>query len=79
MEEINLTHEERKKSDTVTYLVVGLMIFLVLFSAVQSFQIGNIEERAINGNYAVPSRASAADSSGAAAPRAAAPQMVGGC
>lgn len=79
MEETNQIHEERKKSNTVTYLVVGLMIFLVLFSAVQSFQIGNIEERAINGNYALQGRASAAGSSGAAAPRAAAPQMVGGC
>ena len=72
-------HEGKKNSNAVTYLVAGLMIFLLLFSAVQSFQIGTIEEKAINGNFAVQGRVSSAGSSAAAAPKTAAPQMVGGC
>lgn len=70
--------EEKKSKKTLTYVLVVLVVGLLLFSAVQTFQIGKMEKAVLSG--ALTGNAGAA-ASGTSSPIAAArvPTMVGGC
>lgn len=68
------------KRSTGTYILLGLVCLLLILSVVQTFQIGNVQEKiqksAIGAGIAATGGAVARD----AQPRAAAvPSMVGGC
>lgn len=70
--------EEKKSKNTLTYVLVVLVVGLLLFSAVQTFQIGKMEKAVLSGALTGNPGAAAA---GASSPRAAASSaaMVGGC
>ncbi len=73
--------EEKKSKNILTYTLVILVVGLLLFSAVQTFQIGRMEKAVLGGAVGAVAGSSGAATSGASAPRAASsvPAMVGGC
>lgn len=76
MEEIQHIEQETKKSQRATYILIGLVVGLLLFSAAQTFQINGLEGKFI----AQGITGAAIQTSAVAAPRTStAPAMVGGC
>ncbi len=73
--------EKRKSKNVLTYTLVILVVGLLLFSAVQTFQIGRMEKAVLGGAVGAVAGSSGAVASGASSPRAASsvPAMVGGC
>lgn len=71
--------ENQKTGGVGAYAFIGLVVLLLVFSLVQTYQIGQLEEKVSSGG--LRSVAGAPASSGASAAPAArsAPTMVGGC
>ncbi len=76
MEEMQQQKEETKRSQITTYVLIGLVLGLLIFSAAQTFQINSLEGQFITQGIT----GAAIQTPAAAAPRtSAAPAMVGGC
>lgn len=76
MEELQQQKEETKRSQITTYVLIGLVVGLLIFSAAQTFQINSLE-----GQFITQRITGGVTQAPAAAPRGApaAPAMVGGC
>lgn len=68
---------KEKKYDKMSYLIIGLVALLLVFSIVQAFQIDAIEDKiSISSNVLSKVATSGTQASQARTP---APAMVGGC
>jgi len=71
--------ENQKTGGVGAYAFIGLVVLLLVFSLVQTYQIGQLEEKASSGGL-IAAGAPASSGASAAAPAArSAPTMVGGC
>jgi cytoskeletal protein RodZ len=76
-------HHKKKESNSMMYIIIGVMSLLLLFSAVQAYQINEVQKE-LGGPLVVSTSGSSSSTAGsgssAPAPRpAAVPAMVGGC
>ncbi len=69
--------KKTKRSKIVAYVLIGLVVGLLIFSVVQTFQIGGVEKGILSGE-AVSKGAPAAPAGSSPRPSAV-PAMVGGC
>ncbi len=70
--------EEHKESRMLTYVLIGLVVGLLIFSTAQTFQISGLEKSVISG-VAGGASISPASSAAVAQTGARVPAMVGGC
>jgi len=68
----------QKSGKTVLYMVIALVAVLLVFSAVQTFQINSVEKELVSGG-AVATGISSTGASSSPPRTSAAPAMVGGC
>ena len=76
-EEINKHDEVKRKGKIAAYVLIALVVGLLIFSTMQTFQINSLEKNFISGGTVggvTRASASSARTSGSSAPT-----MVGGC
>ena len=67
------------KHQKANYLLLALVVGLLIFSGVQTFQINGLEDQVVGGTGAAVAARSSGSSPAAAASTRSAPAMVGGC
>ena len=79
MEEIQQTEAKTKRSKIAAYVLIGLVVGLLIFSTMQTFQINDLEQGLISGGAVSGGRTASPARSSASGSAHAVPAMVGGC